>query len=352
MTNFDKTDKVSQFYGVFFRVNMGRESELHPAGVLPEIISDIAGLTGLPYQHVEGLFHFLYCGKMAVTTNRMEMKYGRGWSIRNTRTRVKAAAERVSAALRDVIDGPAALLHSVQNTAVPYFDSRVKVLMDTCPIYTVNLDQSEQLFQPKYSNHVVKLLALITTTGFFISFPDNIYTGRSNDSVIGDCAAVCSFLSREDVVCLADGGFSASDNVIIPYPGPALQDTASREERLLFNAKLSHVRSRVEHCFSAVRLGRFAAFRSWRAFPDLFLANSLASAMIALNMELLRRHGPKGPYPPLPRSPVSSLVFQRERYPVAAKKKQSTAHGKRKKQNTTQPTLGTQPRLTAWLVKS
>jgi hypothetical protein len=43
----------------------------------------------------------------------------------------------------------------------------------------------------------------------------------------------------------------------------------------------------------------------------------------------LRRRGPKGPYPPLPRSPVSSLVFQRERHPVAAKKKQSTIHGKR-----------------------
>jgi hypothetical protein len=139
----------------------------------------------------------------------------------------------------------------------------------------------------------------------FYSFPDNIYTGRSNDSVIGDCAAAFSFLSREDVVCLADGEFSASENVIIPYPGPALQDTASREERFLFNAKLSHFRSRVEHCFSAVRLGRFAALRSWRAFPDLFLANSRASAMIALNMELLRRRGPKGPY---------SLVFPRERH--------------------------------------
>jgi hypothetical protein len=39
MTNFDKTDKVSQFYGGFSRVNMGRESELHPAGVL-------SGVTG------------------------------------------------------------------------------------------------------------------------------------------------------------------------------------------------------------------------------------------------------------------------------------------------------------------
>jgi hypothetical protein len=41
------------------------------------------------------------------------------------------------------------------------------------------------------------------------------------------------FLSRADVVCLADGGFRPSDNVIIPCPGPALQDTASCEERLV-----------------------------------------------------------------------------------------------------------------------
>jgi hypothetical protein len=39
MTNFDKTDKLSQYYGVFSRVDMGRQSELHPAGVL-------SGVTG------------------------------------------------------------------------------------------------------------------------------------------------------------------------------------------------------------------------------------------------------------------------------------------------------------------
>jgi hypothetical protein len=89
-----------------------------------------------------------------------------GASGRNFARLTKLAKEARRRFRKHAGGNPAALLHSPQNTVVPYFGSRVKVLMDTCPIYTVNLDQSEQLFQPKYQNHVVTLLALITTFFF------------------------------------------------------------------------------------------------------------------------------------------------------------------------------------------
>ena len=43
----------------------GEISELHPCGILPDVLDDIAKLAGISYMDVEGLFYFLYCGKMS-----------------------------------------------------------------------------------------------------------------------------------------------------------------------------------------------------------------------------------------------------------------------------------------------
>ena len=67
---------------------------------------------------------------------------------------------------------------------------------------------------------MVKLLALITTTGYFVWYPDHIFTGPSHDAVISDTAGVEQFLEANGIACLADGVFTLSENILTLVDAP------------------------------------------------------------------------------------------------------------------------------------
>jgi hypothetical protein len=124
---------------------------------------------------VEALFHYLYCGVLAVTVERMTLRYKRGWSQLGEKLPLIAA--RIAKECRAYLARPVLLIDQPSNNVDAYFKD-VKILIDTVPIFCRNLGQSEVLFQPKYASHVVKINAAVSTTGFFVEFPDSIYTGR------------------------------------------------------------------------------------------------------------------------------------------------------------------------------
>jgi hypothetical protein len=72
--------------------------------------------TGLPLDEIEGLYHFMYCGKMPVTNERQILKYGRGWqSPKSVHEKIHNAAKIVAEVMRDVIDKPMLLFQHERN---------------------------------------------------------------------------------------------------------------------------------------------------------------------------------------------------------------------------------------------
>jgi hypothetical protein len=171
-----------------------------------------------------------------------------------------------------------------------------------------------------------------------------------SDKVILDHGGLNDWLTSKGWRALADGGFEARSHILVPY---SKQDIThdNYEERIAYNGKFCHVRARVEHAFGGSRLGRFTAFNGWKATPDAFLADSVACAMIVLNIEVMLRYGVSGFVQPLPERPVLSEQMQMERYP-----KPPAPGAKAKRTRKVKPqTVGgtqvadTQPLITAWM---
>jgi hypothetical protein len=149
---------------------------------------------------------------------------------------------------------------------------------------------------------------------------------------------------------LADGGFEKRRQVLLPWAEDDLVTVPLDvyDARIEYNEKFSHVRARVEHAFSAVRLNSFACFGFWRRVPDVFLRDCLACALIAMNMETLSRHGTGGMYGALPPIPGPSVTFQKGRYPHAGEPKQAQKERQNKSQLPSSVPLD-QPLITAWV---
>lgn len=83
-------------------------------------------------------------------------------------------------------------------------------------------------------------------------------------------------------------GHEDNNVVLIPFNGPSLwaKPKSQVEERFMYNAKVAHIRARVEHAFARNRLGRFKGmFCGWSHELSLLWECAIA-AMVALNVEL------------------------------------------------------------------
>jgi hypothetical protein len=292
----------------------GHQPETMACGVLSCVVDLLSELSGVPWLDVYGLFFFLTTGSMKATAIFMQLQQ-KGWRHKHGAPRLKKAAEMISRSCAELLDHPEIFVAHDGNNVDAWFPG-VKYLVDTAPIYVNNIGQSESFYQPKYAAHVAKIIGVVTCTGFFVH-RSALYQGPMHDNACAVHMFLEDLLKTHDRKCLADGVFKRSPLVIIPFNKREIP--IDYDSRIEVNGKISHIRARVEHSFA--RLGRFAAFKVWNRPVDDFLEDCMACCMIALNVEILLRHGPGGFAIKLPESPLESIAFQKDRYPKDEQKK-------------------------------
>ena len=176
-----------------------------------------------------------------------------------------------------------------------------KICIDTCPITVVNYAGANEFYQPKYEEHVVKLLVAISMNGYIVFVPPSLYGGRSADNVILEHSGFGDLLTRIDAQCLADGGFTLSDRVLIPYTKKQLfaGTPAESRERFKYNAYHAFYRARAEHPFAAARLGRFRGMMTcWKTGDFVVLRGAAQLACCVHNLAIFVKFGARGMYDP------------------------------------------------------
>ena len=337
----------------------GHVSQLSACGLRIDVVTKLTELINQAQSEkvfseddVFGTFYFLATNGSYKATGFAMTGKAKGWSEGNASRKIHAVVEAISKYCAEWVQWPHAILFHENNRGAPYFSDRVRVVVDTVPIRVPNMRQSNQFFSGKYKDHVIKVLGVGSFTGFYLWYPNYIYTGPSGDQVILQHSHMLEHMKHLGIKALADGGFQLPDDcgitghsedatVLIPHDILELYaDEAKTEEKFLFNAQLSHIRARAEHLFDRNRLGRFNAFKViWYMKLD-FLFECVKVAMIALNLELYMQHGCGGHAVDAPPIPHESLLFQRERYPKPgpkAKKRKANEEGERARG---QPSLG------------
>jgi hypothetical protein len=230
-------------------------------------------------------------------------KYGGGWGLQSCRQKVKDTAALLANRTKNAWFLPSrrSYIENPRNTTYGIFGEAVKFAFDTVPIC---VDDTAAMFQPKYQRPVAKVLTCCTLTGFtlFVSKP---FTGSTNDGVIQQYTELSELLGGWSA--LGDGGFTATENIIVPPRGPEIWPKrlapgqtieayrANAETLLRLVEAIAHFRARVEHTYGRGGFGRFKAFDSWRS-DDEFLADAVQCAFGALNVEIDLRHGTQGRY--------------------------------------------------------
>ena len=265
---------------------------------------------------------FLTLGSLRHCQYIMTTRYGKGWAGGQGAQRIRDTLRKMQGELQKSawISWREAWLRHPLNSAQPFFDDDVKIAFDTMPIPVDDLNDDGTYFQPKYAEAVVKLFCCITLSGFIVDIGFSVtsegdedgflYTGSSSDKVIMDASTVLQSLRQHGLRALADGGFYANPQVIIPYSKRDIWPTRlsarqtvqeweeAADEKMRWNTVFSHFRGRSEHPFGRSLLGRFKAFVEWRWSVDL-LHSAIYVACAALNMELQWRYANKGRYEPL-----------------------------------------------------
>ena len=262
---------------------------------------------------VYAVYIFMYnYGHWAVTAALMQTYFGKpgkysGWSLTSTKQKVLAGLHAIADVLKDKwidnVDGA----YTTPFDTKQFFDEEVQLAMDTVPIACYN--RAQGLYQPKYSADVMKLFAVTTLRGFIVFIGNNLFTGSTHDGAIQTYTGVDEFLNDRRLKCLADGLFSANNGrVIKTFTGPQIWPVrlhenetieaykAAAEDKLRFNTKVAHFRSRVEHVFGATQFGKWNIFKKFRHQLHLAWFCSVA-AIVALNIDNAARNGARGRYP-------------------------------------------------------
>ena len=318
----------------------GHISELTTAGLKPKTLATIEAEAArnhvnLSYEDIYGFFHFLYTGgSIPVTAERMELKYGSGWSDRNAARRISVTCQKLYPILKARCLWPEDVLNHANNRCFHLDEAmqdKVIGVMDTVPLRTQHCrSRGDEDFSGKYCEYVWKLFTVTSLTGFTIFVGPALYSGRSGDSVIYDHSGVHTHLQSTGRAVFGDGGFVNNDNVIIPHPRNVIwpqkvphdekkYDTyvEEGENKLRFNAIVSYYRARAEHPYSRNWFGRFRAFLVWTHSPALCYMSAIC-ALGALNIELWLDHDWAGKYKipeNLQHALLGSRMMQRERYP-------------------------------------
>lgn len=267
-------------------------------GTNPAVIDILASRLGESREDVEMVVFFLYKNDYLAVSSYYENKYRdqKGFSVSSLQRKIPQMLRRINSKLLDGFEMLDPELYDCPNNSLePFFDKSVIGSIDTVPIRCWEMNNT---YNPKYG-HALKILLVTSNTGIIL-FTSEPYGAATHDLVIFKHC----FLDKvpKDRSFLCDGTFTdkATAGIIVPYDGDAIwKDGPSQaHERLRFNEKIAHFRSRVEHRFSGVQMNRFGFInKKWRReITDLGAIVRLAAWV--MNLEIFIRHGPKvGCYP-------------------------------------------------------
>jgi len=219
----------------------------------------------------------------------------KGWGPRNIRNKVNAMCLKVRKEMHKVIAmWPEVLEHkdNVVEGIVPGL--KIVALTDTVPITVVGALN----YNHHYKRAIVKMLVITSVTGHIVAVSE-CFGGLTYDSHIWDACVDDSFLKATHCV-LGDCHFAttATQRMITPVDlrvlKKALKEGKQKKmcRQMHMNEAISHVRARVEHCFSKQFVGRFAFIRN----PHKRESHGLQGYVRPERLSLLRR----GPSPRRP----------------------------------------------------
>lgn len=262
--------------------------------------------TKLDINEVYACVYYIYSGDYQCTSDRMRvgLQTFNGWSISTLQEKIPVwlrqgyeALQRINWFRPECIDHPANSLGAYSGAIGS---------LDTVPIY-VQAGNSA-FYQAKYAAKVVKLLFVVSNTGFIVAKSSVAFTGPCHDSSILDRTGIMGIIGDRQV--LADGVFRRTASVLGPFTKPQIwpvrlaprqtiaEYDAAANERLQHNERHAHFRARVEHLFAAPNFGRFKLLHACKVSSDImYFAVEWITAI--LNYEVLIRHGWCGKYLPV-----------------------------------------------------
>lgn len=281
-------------------------------GTTQEVLEELARTAKVSVDEAYAVVYFLYSGDYLATSDRMRLHLNSdctarsGWGLTSTQEKLLVAMRAMCENLSKKTWFSSRVYDHPNNDISPFFNTTCIGSLDTVPI---KVPQGDRLFhQPKYSDSVVKVLFLISHTGFIMQ-RSKAYTGSSHDSIIlKDSGFVEKWNDNHQF--LADGIFSTSTNTIVAarkaqiWPVVRLAGESRAAYRRAAHAKLranecqAHFRARVEHTFAAPLFNRFKLFSYFKKSDDI-LEYALEIAMWVLNLEVKQKFGFAGRYGPM-----------------------------------------------------
>lgn len=287
-------------------------------GASDDVIAQLAKTTNETVDNTFAAIYFIYCGDYQATSDRMKVRLGKlgrsGWGLTNTMERVASILQNMYHKLHLISWFKDSIYNHQKNNLAPFFPPTVIGSLDTVPIVVPEGDH--RFHQPKYAHAVVKVLFVISNTGFIMQ-RTKAFTGASHDSTILTHGGIIDKW-RDEHQFLADGIFATTTNTIVAKSRPqiwpknrahgqtAMNYRCAAHEMLRDNEMQAHFRARVEHTFGSSMFGRFKLFNYYKKSDEL-LEYALEIAMWVLNVEILLKHGVGGRYDALTENDVARL---------------------------------------------
>ena len=286
---------------------MPAESQLCDAGLRYETLVYLAGESGVPFDDVYAAFLVLYSGKPNVASTFMTMSGAKGYSRPDVTsnkafTTLKILRKKLAGAWITPRD---AWIKASEPHLCGLFDHSAVFATDTVPI---PIDSTNGCYQPKYEEYVAKVCVTVLLNGYVVHWGEVLYTGASDDTVIGKHCGVLRLLEEHNKIALVDGGFQEDRRFIRPFSKPQIYPKRLRpqqsvhqykqeaHEKKVHNKLQGHIRGRAEHFFGRSLMGRFSAMKDWRWNHDA-LHDAIACILLALNVECFLVHKDAGRYP-------------------------------------------------------